>query len=119
MSAPGPSRKARQAREHVEAATGTAQAPKLAEDLATPQDAADGTRGTQADGEEAEKDENANKDEDETKRGPHPRWVRELMIEEGVRALPRTPEMLDRALDSREFWTTFGLSPLRARLEPE
>ena len=34
-----------------------------------------------------------------------------------MRALPRSPEMLGRALDSREFWSTFGLSPALARLE--
>ncbi|KAF5374535.1 hypothetical protein D9615_009077 [Tricholomella constricta] len=50
-------------------------------------------------------------------RGPHARWVRELMREEGVRALPRDVGMLGRALDSSEFWYGFGLSPLKARLE--
>jgi hypothetical protein len=49
--------------------------------------------------------------------GPHPQWVRELMEERGVRALPRPPERLGRLLDSREFWTTYGLSPAKARLE--
>jgi len=49
--------------------------------------------------------------------GPQAEWVRELMDEEGVRALPRSPEQIGRALDSREFWKTFGLSPVRARLE--
>ena len=44
-------------------------------------------------------------------------WVRELMEENNVRALPRSPEVLGRGLDSREFWSTFGLSPARARLE--
>ncbi len=43
-------------------------------------------------------------------------WVRELMEEAGVRALPRSMEELGRAYDSREFWNTFGLSPVRARL---
>jgi hypothetical protein len=45
------------------------------------------------------------------------RWVRELMVEEGVRALPRSPEILRRAYDTREFWQTFKLSPVRARLD--
>ncbi|KAK7466196.1 hypothetical protein VKT23_004920 [Stygiomarasmius scandens] len=54
---------------------------------------------------------------DSEDRGPQPGWVRELMREEGVKALPRNIEVLGRALDSREFWETFGLDPLRARLE--
>lgn len=44
------------------------------------------------------------------------RWVRELMEEEGVRALPRSVETLGRAYDSRGFWNRFNLSPVRARL---
>ncbi|EGP91199.1 unnamed protein product [Zymoseptoria tritici ST99CH_1A5] len=44
------------------------------------------------------------------------RWVYELMREEGVRALPRSMETLGRAYDSREFWETYGLSPLKAGL---
>jgi nucleoside-diphosphate-sugar epimerase len=44
-------------------------------------------------------------------RGPQPRWVRELMREDGVRGLPRSMERLGRALDSREFWETFELDP--------
>lgn len=44
-------------------------------------------------------------------------WVRELMDETGVRALPRSVELLGRALDSRDFWMTFDLSPLHARIE--
>ncbi|KAG5645105.1 hypothetical protein DXG03_006919 [Asterophora parasitica] len=50
-------------------------------------------------------------------RGPHAQWVRELMREQDVRALPREVGVLGRALDSREFWDQFGLSPLKARLE--
>ncbi|OBZ66168.1 hypothetical protein A0H81_13754 [Grifola frondosa] len=49
--------------------------------------------------------------------GVQPRWVRELMTEEGVRALPRDAEKLGRAMDSREFWNTFELEPVRGRLE--
>ncbi|KIM40783.1 hypothetical protein M413DRAFT_446165 [Hebeloma cylindrosporum] len=52
-------------------------------------------------------------------RGPQAQWVRELMEETGIRSLPRNVELLGRALDSREFWTTFGLSPICARLEEE
>lgn len=47
---------------------------------------------------------------------PHARWVRELMDETGVRALPRSPEQLGRAMDGREFWDTFGLEPVRGRM---
>lgn len=44
------------------------------------------------------------------------KWVGELMDENGIRALPRSPETLGRALDSREFWYTFGLQPIKARV---
>lgn len=50
-------------------------------------------------------------------KGPHARWVRELMNEEGVRALPRSVEKLGKGLDSREFWNTFNLQPIMTRLE--
>jgi hypothetical protein len=43
------------------------------------------------------------------------RWVFELMGEEGVRALPRAIEVLGRCYDSREFWETWGLVPLKGR----
>lgn len=49
--------------------------------------------------------------------GPQPGWVKELMEEQGVRVLPRPPGSMGRVLDSREFWSVFGLSPLKARLE--
>jgi nucleoside-diphosphate-sugar epimerase len=38
-------------------------------------------------------------------------WVKELMNERGVRALPRPMEQLGRALDSREFWEEAGITP--------
>lgn len=41
-------------------------------------------------------------------------WVYELMREEGVKALPRDMETLGRCYDSREFWNTYGISPLKA-----
>lgn len=44
------------------------------------------------------------------------KWVYELMEEEGVKALPRSMEMLGRCYDSREFWRTFRLTPLKARI---
>ncbi|KAK3689418.1 hypothetical protein B0T22DRAFT_171778 [Podospora appendiculata] len=43
-------------------------------------------------------------------------WVYELMAETGVRALPRSMEALERCYDTREFWTTFGLAPLKGRI---
>jgi len=49
--------------------------------------------------------------------GPQPQWVMELMMEEGVRGLPRELTRMGRLLDSREFWTTFGLLPSNARLQ--
>ena len=44
------------------------------------------------------------------------KWVGELLEEEGVKALPRSMEQLGRCYDSREFWTKFGLMPVRARI---
>ncbi|KAH8652670.1 hypothetical protein BGZ60DRAFT_420006 [Tricladium varicosporioides] len=44
------------------------------------------------------------------------KWVGELMAEEDLRALPRDMEKLGRCYDSREFWNTFGLMPVRARV---
>lgn len=59
-------------------------------------------------------------DDGETKREREPseqaRWVFELMREEGVRALPRGPDELGRCYDSREFWETFRLVPLKGRV---
>ena len=49
--------------------------------------------------------------------GEQPRWVMELMEERGIRSLPRTPEELGRALDSSDFWRTFGIMPVRGRIE--
>ncbi|RDB29016.1 hypothetical protein Hypma_014971 [Hypsizygus marmoreus] len=69
-------------------------------------------------GEENNNEVEVKKEEDEDKmHGPHARWVRELMRETGVRALPRDVGLLGRAMDSREFWEVFGLGPVRARLE--
>ncbi|KAJ9636261.1 hypothetical protein H2201_006240 [Coniosporium apollinis] len=44
------------------------------------------------------------------------KWVGELMVEEGVRALPRDVETLGRRLDSREFWRTVGVWPSQGRV---
>lgn len=49
-------------------------------------------------------------------RGPQAAWVRELMREEGIRALPRDIGLLGRALDAREFWETFELTPIHTML---
>jgi len=54
---------------------------------------------------------------DDAPSGPHPTWVRELMQEEGIHALPRSSESLGRVLDSQDFWYTFKLSPFKPRLE--
>jgi nucleoside-diphosphate-sugar epimerase len=61
----------------------------------------------------------AGNESQETKqgRGPQPGWVQELMREEGIRALPRPLEKLGRALDSQEFWNTFGIQPVMGRIE--
>jgi hypothetical protein len=54
--------------------------------------------------------------EDDPAAGEALGWVRELMAEEGVKALPRSVDTLGRAYDSREFWERFNLSPVVARL---
>ncbi|KAI0760974.1 hypothetical protein BD413DRAFT_607315 [Trametes elegans] len=51
--------------------------------------------------------------------GEHAHWVRELIQEESIRALPRAPELLGRGMDSREFWNTFELEPEKNRLGEE
>jgi hypothetical protein len=56
------------------------------------------------------------KGKEEDAQGPHPTWVRELMHEKNVRALPRSMEDLGRCYDSREFWELIGISPVRARI---
>lgn len=37
--------------------------------------------------------------------------VRDLMVEEGVRALPRDTDKLGRKVDSRKFWNEFEITP--------
>ncbi|KAF2278767.1 uncharacterized protein EI97DRAFT_393441 [Westerdykella ornata] len=44
------------------------------------------------------------------------KWVGELMVEEGVRALPRSMGVLGRKLDSRGFWRTMEIWPRHGRL---
>ncbi|KAI9014648.1 hypothetical protein BC832DRAFT_528354 [Gaertneriomyces semiglobifer] len=45
------------------------------------------------------------------------RWVVELMERHGVRALPRPVELLGRAIDTRDFWIRFGISPKYPRVD--
>jgi hypothetical protein len=56
---------------------------------------------------------NNDENENEKESNPQIKWVGELMDEYQVRALPRSMEQLGRCYDSREFWTTFGLMPVR------
>ncbi|TVY39586.1 hypothetical protein LSUB1_G005827 [Lachnellula subtilissima] len=44
------------------------------------------------------------------------KWVGELMDEQNIKALPRSMEQLGRCYDCREFWTTFGIMPVRSRI---
>jgi hypothetical protein len=43
-------------------------------------------------------------------------WIQELMAEKHVRALPRSMQELGRCYDSREFWATFNMVPIRSRV---
>ena len=54
--------------------------------------------------------------EEEEEPSEQARWVMELMEEEGVQALPRSMELMGRAYDSREFWRTWGVVPVKARI---
>ncbi|KAI0430046.1 hypothetical protein F5Y09DRAFT_241435 [Xylaria sp. FL1042] len=56
-------------------------------------------------------------DEAERKRqGDLLAWVGELMVEEGVRALPRDTEAVGRRLDGRGFWRYMGIWPTQGRI---
>ncbi|KAI5369876.1 hypothetical protein Slin15195_G007540 [Septoria linicola] len=44
------------------------------------------------------------------------KWVQELMWEQNILALPRSMEALGRCYDSRDFWQTFELAPLKAKV---
>ncbi|KAF8920168.1 hypothetical protein CPB85DRAFT_1273732 [Mucidula mucida] len=46
----------------------------------------------------------------------HAGWVRELVKQHGIRALPRDTGLLRRMLDSSEFWETHGIEPEKARV---
>lgn len=43
-------------------------------------------------------------------------WVGELLVEEGVKALPRDPATLGRTLDGRGFWKEMGAWPIQGRV---
>ena len=43
-------------------------------------------------------------------------WVQELLAENDVKALPRSAEQLGRCYDSREFWATFKIMPIKSRI---
>jgi hypothetical protein len=55
-------------------------------------------------------------EQDRATRQQFAKWVGELMVEEGVRALPREMGSLGRKLDSRGFWKEHGLWPRHPRL---
>lgn len=63
-----------------------------------------------------EEQEGAASVEDRALRQQFSKWVGELMVEEGVRALPREMNQLGRKLDSRGFWLHHGLWPKHPRL---
>ncbi|KAI1205275.1 uncharacterized protein F4807DRAFT_286578 [Annulohypoxylon truncatum] len=44
-------------------------------------------------------------------------WVGELMVEQGVRALPRDTSSLGRTLDGRGFWKKMGIWPTHGRIK--
>ena len=51
------------------------------------------------------------KGEREEEKWEYESWLRELMVEERVRALPRDKERLARSMDGRGFWTAVGSAP--------
>ncbi|KAF2185871.1 hypothetical protein K469DRAFT_707552 [Zopfia rhizophila CBS 207.26] len=54
--------------------------------------------------------------EEKEKRLEFARWVGELMVENGVKALPRPLEGLGKKLDSRGFWNFMDVWPSHCRL---
>lgn len=58
----------------------------------------------------------AGSDTEKDHQGDVLKWVWQCMDEEDVRALPRSMESLGRCYDSREFWKTFKIEPVRARI---
>ena len=55
--------------------------------------------------------------EEQAKGLEYTRWVGELMVEEGVRSLPRSADTLGRVLDSRAFWNEMGTWPSQGRVK--
>jgi nucleoside-diphosphate-sugar epimerase len=53
---------------------------------------------------------------DEEKQKTRASWVKDLMLEYGVKGLPRSPELLGRALDSVDFWRRFNTYPIYTKL---
>lgn len=45
------------------------------------------------------------------------KWVGELLVEENIKALPRSPDSLGRVLDSRAFWDKMEIWPTRGRVK--
>jgi hypothetical protein len=54
--------------------------------------------------------------EGEEKTLPQLQWVQELLAENDVKVLPRSTEQLERFYDSRDFWETFKIMPIKSRI---
>lgn len=52
----------------------------------------------------------------EGEQADYAQWVGELMVEEGIRSLPRSVETLGRVLDSRAFWSEMQIWPVMGRV---
>lgn len=55
-------------------------------------------------------------EEAQAQRLQYAKWVGELMLEEGIKALPREMSVLGRKLDGRAFWKHHGIWPRHQRL---
>ncbi|KAF5869869.1 uncharacterized protein Bfra_010014 [Botrytis fragariae] len=53
---------------------------------------------------------------DQKMEGRQIKWIGELMKEHAVKALPRSMDDLGRCYDSREFWESFKVMPVRSRI---
>jgi len=55
---------------------------------------------------------------DKPPQGPQPDWVRDLMVENNILALPRSGPLLPgRRLSSQDFWTAYEMHPWHSRLD--
>ena len=63
--------------------------------------------------EKGRRDGNPELDGNEDDEPLYKEWVRELMIDDNVRAIPRSPQNLGRRLDGREFWSGIDVIPTR------